>query len=325
LLAKSALILMAITLEAASHSWYRHLLLGALPMEHIASPTPSLLRSDCLSALSRELLLEQLDTTLKLLEPLSQAPPKVVNEKALWFHRHEFDQVNAMWKRDGIDAVASHYSSSRTFASGPSVPLDKAPSAVWKEAPHDAIVLILCEFGPNPVPDPAQQDYFRSGQIPLPSNAQSQILQALNQTGLLSRVRPKVDDLTTAFLEGAPITETQCATEWYGRNNYYGDGSTLIVTLTLTPPGHEPERLILAIDKSGEVQRRLWCDQFAETGYEGHAHASYPLTEEELRAIIPCVARVSEFPTQQRHQFQVGMWIGSSLSKDSCETPQTSA
>lgn len=258
-----------------------------------------------LTALPREALLEQLDVALRRFEPLSQPPSKVLEEKALWFKPDEFEQVTAVWKEHGIDAVISSYGGTRIFASGMPVSLDKAPQG--------SIILLLCEFGPNPKPDPAQQDYFRSSHIVLPERIQTEIIQSLGQSGLLSRLLPKVDDQTSAILEGAPITESWCASEWYGRDNYYGDGNTLSISLKLSPSGHEPEQLVLSIDKNGEIRRTLWCEQFAETGYEGHAHASSPLTDEELRTIIPIVAQVSELPPQTRQQFRVGMWIGNSL------------
>jgi len=258
-----------------------------------------------LPAHSRESLLEQLDVTLKRLEPLSQAPAKVVEERALWFHREEFDQVNTEWKEHGIDAVIARYGEMRTCATGMPVSLDKAPP--------NSIILLVSEFGPNPTPDPAQHEYFRSSHIPLPEHMQEKLLQFLDQSGFFSRLLPKVDDHTNAILEGAPITELWCASQWYGRDNYYGDGNTFIISATLSPAGSEPERLTLSIDKNGEVQRSLWCEQFAETGYEGHAHASSPLTDDELRAIIPIIAHVSELPPQTRQQFRLGMWLGNSL------------
>lgn len=273
------------------------------------SPTPPILSptlsSPQLTALSRDALLEQLDVVLKRLEPLSQPLPKVLAEKALWFNRSEFDQVNTLWKQDGIDAVVSNYGDTRTFASGMPVSLDKAPKG--------SVVLLLSEFGPNPRPDPAQRDYFRSSHIPLSEGVLSALLQSLEQSGLLSRLLPKVDDQTNAILEGAPIIEASCSSEWYGRDNYYGDGSTMAISLTLSPAGHEPEQLILTIDRSGEVRRTLWCERFFETGYEGHAHASSSLTQDELRAIIPIVAQVAELPPQKRQAFRVGMWLGNSL------------
>lgn len=273
---------------------------------HTSPTLSSTCSSPQLTALSRDAVLEQLDVVLKRLEPLSQPPSKVLEEKALWFHRSEFDEVNALWKEHGIDAVISRYGETRTFAYGMTASLDKAPQG--------SVILLLSEFGPNPEPDPAQHDYFRSSRIALPGHMQAEVLQALKQSGLLSRLLPQVDDQTNVVLERAPITESQCASEWYGRDNYYGDGNTFIISLTLSPSGHEPEQLILSIDKNGEVQRSLWCEQFAETGYEGHAHASSPLTDEELRAIIPIVAKVSELPPQTRQQFRVGMWMGNSLA-----------
>lgn len=268
-----------------------------------------------LAALSRDVLFEQLDAVLKRLEPLSQTPPKVLQERALWFHRHEYGDVNAMWKRDGIDAIVSRYKDARTFAAGMPVSLNNAPSATMKEAPEDALVLLVSEFGPNPQPDPAQQDYFRSSHIPLPERIQSEVLDTFRQSGLLARVLPQIDDQTQVTLEGAPITEAGCGTEWYGCDNYYGDGNTLVFSLTLSPLGHESERLILSIDRGGEIQRKLWYEPFVETGYEGHAHAIVPLTEGELRVLIPIVAKIADLPPHDHREFQFGMWLGNSLPR----------
>lgn len=281
----------------------------------ITSPIPSQsTQSSHLTGLSPEALLEQLGATLHRFDSLSVAPPKVRNERALWFHPHEFKGVNQIWEKDGIETVVSKWGEARTFASGLPVSLAQKPSMISSGAPENAIVLLVFEFGAPTEPDPAQLSYFRSCNFELPEVLQSEILRTLTESDLLSKLIPAFDTATETTLKGAPITEISCSSEWYGPDNIYGEGSNFKISLRISPPEKEPVCVCLRIDSDGCCYRRLWCASFAETGYEGHDHTSVTPTTEELRAIIPIIARVSEVPPQQRNEDRVGSWYGNSLA-----------
>ncbi len=267
-----------------------------------------------LTGLSREALLGQLASSLARLDSLAQTPPEVQLATALWFHRDEVDQVNKTWRESGIDSVLSEWIF-RKFAYGfPSIeawdPFDAS-----RQRPEGAVVLLISEFDQDAMPDIAQQRYFGSSRFTLSKEVQTEIRQTLDQSGLLEKLLPKRDEETETILEGAPITEVLCTTEWYGETNPYGDGSTLTISLTLSPLGREPEVLAITVNKSGNIERRLWSERFMETGYEGHSHARMPLSETELRAIIPLVAKVAELTPESPQKFLMGSWLGNSLPR----------
>jgi hypothetical protein len=267
------------------------------------------------TAPSRGALLEQLASTLARLDALSQTPPKVKVETALWFYREEFDQVNETWQKSGIDAVVSKWGQLRTFASGSPTSEAWNPFDESRQAPKGAAVLLVFEFDQDAKPDIAQQLYFRSSRLTLSKDVQTEIRQILDRSGLLAKLLPKRDELTETILEGAPITEVLCTTDWYGEANPYGDGSTLTISLTLSPLGRDPELLAITVNKSGSIERRLWCERFRETGYEGHSGELMPLSEIELQAIIGLVSRVAELPPARQQQFREGVWLGNSLPR----------
>ena len=266
-----------------------------------------------LAELSQEALREQLAVTLQRFESLSVAPPKVRNEKALWFHPHEIQLVNQVWREKGIDGVMATWGESRTFASGLPVSLARKPSVLSPEAPANAVVMLVFEYGNAIKPDPHQLNYFRSCNFELPEELTSEALRTLTESNLLARVIPKFDPLSTTTLEGAPIKEVKCSSEWHGPDNIYGDGSNFIISLGICPPGLEPVYAQLRFERDGKLYRNLWCASFAETGYEGHEQACFCLSTEELRAVVPIISRVAEIPPQQQRESRVAFWYGNLL------------
>lgn len=278
------------------------------------SPTPTKTPSVSLTEIPRAALLEQLEVTLRRFEHLSVALPTLKNENALWFHPHEAPSVNQVWEEHGIDGVLAKWGATRTFASGSPVSLARKPSELSPEAPENATVLLVCEYGPSAVPNPAQLNYFRSCAFELSEVVKSEILQTLTQAGLLTTLIPTVDTATNVALRGSPITDVRCSSDWYGPENMYGDGSVFILSLRISPPDQEAEVVDLTLEKDGSLQRRLWCASFVETGYEGHDRASLTLTTDELRALISIAARVAEVPTQKAPTDRIGFWHGALLT-----------
>jgi hypothetical protein len=187
------------------------------------------------------------------------------------------------------------------------------PLAASQQAPEGAVVLLVSEFGHEPDTSRAQQQYFRSSRFKLSQDLQTEIRETLERSGLLAKLLPQVDAETNTPLADAPITEISCTIEWHGRDNFYGDGSTLTISLSLSPAERDPELLLLTVNKRGDIARRLWCEQFMETGYEGHAHMLMHLSETELQTILPTVARVAELTPARQQPFRMGAWLGNSL------------
>lgn len=280
------------------------------PETHITAESPVA----SLAKPSHEALLEQLDVALRRFDPLCVAPPGIRNEKALWFHPHELTVVNQTWETKGIEGVISAWGAERTFASGNPVSLTQKPSALSPEAPDNAIVLLVCEFGANAEPNPAQVDYFRSCHFKTPEALTSEIVGTLSELGLLTELIPEVDTATLVTLRGAPITDVRCSAEWYGPHNIYGDGSVVIISLQVSPPKEEAETVQLRFERDGNLQRLLWCASLSETGYEGHDGASFTLTPEALRAFLPILSKIAEAPPLTSTNDKFGFWYGNLLA-----------
>ncbi len=288
---------------------------------HSPSQTP---QSTHLAELSHETLREQLAAVLQRFEPLCVAPPQVRNEKALWFYPHEFQSVNQVWKEQGIDGVLTKWGEARTFATGLPLSLAKKPADLSPAAPANALVMLVFEFG-NPLkPDPHQLNYFRSCHFELPEELASGIVRALSESTLLSRVVPRFDPLTSITLEGTPIQEVKCSSEWYGPDNIYGDGSNFIISLGISPSGEDSLETQLRFERDGSLHRKLWSANFSETGYEGHEQAWFALSTEELRAIIPIIARVAEIHPLHQRESRLGTWHGNTLHGDTLPAPWAS-
>jgi len=283
-------------------------------MQPSDTPTPILASHSLkLPSPTRQALLEQLEVALKPIESNSFPPPKVEREKALWFHRHELQEVNKTWETSGITGVLARWGETRTFATGLPISLKPAAHEVSPDAPTNPCVLLVYEYKQELEPNPVQQNYFRFASLSLSESVQDQIKTELAYSGLLAKLRPAVDYVTRAPLDDAPITGVWCGTEWYGPDNYYGDGSTLRISLVLEPKGHESEELRLGIDKRGSISRCLWRSDYCETGYEGHEHLILELNDRELSALLPLISRITQIKPDRPSGLVYGFWMGNSF------------
>jgi len=262
---------------------------------------------------SREALIEGLIAELRRFEDLSLPLVKLHKESLLWFHPHEFSEVNRVWSENGVEGIHARWGSSRTFDSGLPVTFARQPKDHSPEAPEHPEILMISEFAPDRSPDPAQLNYFRSSSFELTQSDQSKVLSSLVDVGLLSKVVPHEDSITKIPLRGAPVSEVSCRSEWYGPENIYGDGPALILSLTFAPTGHESLQVKLNIDSSGTLRRSLWYENYFETGYEGHAYEAFTLTSQELRALVPLLAHISELPHHHSQNLINGIWLGNSF------------
>ena len=264
------------------------------------------------SSLTKQALLHQLAVELQKLEPLCLTPPKVGQQSLLGFRCEEFDEVNAAWKNGGIDAVTERWGAERTFARGEPGALGHPSSPSTSDGQYP-LILAIYDFVPDRSPNPVQINYYRSRNFELSTPCKDEIRTTLESSGILKRFTPHTDSITHAQLSEAPIEDITCSCQWYGPENLYGDGVTLQMMLTVRPSGQEPEHLRLCVDKRGVMTRSLWAAELMETGYEGHNHLSNTLLAEEVRALLPIIAKLhSETPSPPvRHT--MGTWIANSF------------
>jgi hypothetical protein len=268
------------------------------------------------SSLTREALVEQFAVELQKLEPLCLPPLKMEQHSLLCFRCEEFADVNAAWKNGGINAVTERWGAERTFACGKPGTLRHPPSPPPSDAQYP-LILAVYDFAPDPSPNPVQMNYYRSRNFDLSTTRKNDIRTTLESSGILERFSPHTDSVTQASLSDASIEDISCSCQWYGRENLYGDGVALKITLTLLPPGREAEYLRLTVDERGVMERSLWTEDFLETGYEGHEHLSKALTVDELRALLPIIAKLHSETPEVPHRHTTGTWIAhSSLPVD---------
>lgn len=280
---------------------------ASLPLDpshpSLNSPAPSL---------STEALVEQFTLELQSLEPLCMPPPKVERQSLLGFRCEEFEVVNAAWKEGGIQAVIERWGKERTFEDGDPGLLKHSPTSTTTEGSYP-IILAIYHFAPGASPNPVQMNYYRSRSFELSAQLKEEIREALNNSGILPRLLPRTDTITGAKLSEAPIEEITCACQWYGPDNLYGDGSVLQFTLTLCPPDQEPEYLRLSVNKSGVMTRSILVESLFETGYEGHDHLSSALYADELRALLPLIAKIHAQIPSPSHPNSAGAWVVNSF------------
>lgn len=250
---------------------------------------------------SKEALVGELDTLFKKLAPLCAPPGSIDSIERLWFHRSEFEVVNQVWVTQGISGVYERWGRERQFKG------DDHNARIPRDAP---ILLKIINFSPA---DKIQDGYFTFAHLAVPDVIRGEFFTVLKEIGLLQKVMPERDSVRGISLDGAEFGDVQFRCEVYGSENPYGAGVFFLVDIAVKPKSGAPLALRLSFTPDGEVSRRLWDDELYETGYEGHDFSALTLSGDDIRALLPVVARVTEVASRNSEPAIQGVWDGNSL------------
>jgi hypothetical protein len=266
---------------------------------------------------------EALKSAIQRLETLCQNPAEISEQYMLWFRPDEFDEVNDLWSSSGIEAVVDRWGEERRYHIDSPEDLDYEPTD--PEQPlsvpevHSVVpmrLLQIMHFEPSTAPDDAQSGYYRAAALPLTEPQEQRLLEDLESAGLIDVAVPHQDSVTGADLSGSKVTGIKAHVEWYGPENWYGDGSVFSLSLEISRPGETNLFSRLQVDEPGEVRAHLLNPEFFETGYEGHDHRQVVLNSEQMRLLAAVVESFLNSNSADTPGYTVGAWFGNSFSED---------
>lgn len=253
-----------------------------------------------LQGLARESLVEELASRLHKFDSFCASLGQLKCKEELWFHRSEFAVVNEVWMTKGVVGVYERWGRER-----------RCDQPVQKTEGDAPILFSIFHFLP---PVATEDAYFQCGQLAVPESLRMELLSALQSSGVLAKVMPERDSVREISLEGASSVDVGVRCERLGSENPYGSGRFLLFDVALKLTSGCPLTLRLRLSAEGVVERRLWDEGLYETGYEGHDARSFILSVEELRVLLPVVARVAELSSRAPEPLMCGMWVGNSLA-----------
>lgn len=249
-----------------------------------------------------ELLFAEYNSLLDTLEPLCITPPLASREHTLWFHPHEVEAVNDLWRSEGILGVVRVWGAERAVDS--SLPVGDANLA------H----LLIWEPRYSDQPDQQQARYFRRRDFEVPPSFASEFVAALKSTGLYERLVPRRDSIGDFDVWSLPISSVRCAADWYGPDNPYGNGSEIKVSIGLRVGPDRDVDVRISFLRDAHMHVCLFDPTLYETGYEGHDHKVAPITVTGLRGMLPVLAQVPAMTPIDPQGFAVGAWRGETIS-----------
>jgi hypothetical protein len=250
-----------------------------------------------------DLLIAEYNSLLDRLEPLCVVTPTGGRENTLWFHPHEVDAVNSVWRSEGISGVARIWGAERAVNS--SLPEGEANLAY----------LLIWEPCYSVQPDQKQARYFRRRDFEAPPSFAVEFIEALKSTGLYERLVPRRDSIGDFDVWLLPVSSVRCAADWYGPENPYGNGSEIKVSIGLRVGPDRDIDVRISFLKDAHMHVCLFDPTLYETGYEGHDHKVAPITVTGLRGILPVLLQIPAMTPIDPKGFAVGAWRGETYSQ----------
>ena len=169
--------------------------------------------------------------------------------------------------------------------------------------------LQIMKFSRPAVLDEDQSSYYRAAQFVLSDSLEATLLGELRSSGLITAVMPVADPITNVTLTDAEIVGLGAGVQWYGVDNWYGDGCVFQLSLELDSAAGQTIFVACTVDESGRIHSKIFSPDLYETGYEGHGQRSVPLTPVQMRTMTEIIVSLRDSQPVVSAESYIGAWI----------------
>lgn len=250
----------------------------------------------------------ELQKAVASLSVLCTEPPELSEQFMLWFYSAEVEVVQTVWEEGGIEAVLDHWGETRRTSIPQQYTTDTVSGldAADRQSTH---FLQILKFSRPTTHDEAQSSYYRAAQFLISDALEAALLAELSNSGLIAAVLPAVDPITNVTVAHAEIVGLGAGVQWYGVDNWYGDGCVFQLSLELDSVAGQAIFVACTVDESGRTHSKIFSPELFETGYEGHGQRRVSLTPAQMKIMTEIIVSLRDSQPVVSTESYIGAWI----------------